>query len=137
MFASTFKRTHWLVPGYCLGQIPCSEISFAGQPRYLRVVVYSIAKIGVILVSCSCGKWSPIDADVPNRFRPQSSKTRCCTPRPEWSCTTYFCTCLEFLYRVGTSSANSNPGADERTGRFSGNLYPKNPVVTDLVSEPG
>ena len=21
MFASTFKRTHWLVPGYCLGQI--------------------------------------------------------------------------------------------------------------------
>ena len=29
MFASTFKRTHWLVPGYCLGQIPCLEISIA------------------------------------------------------------------------------------------------------------
>ena len=29
MFASTFKRTQWLVPGYCLGQIPCLEISIA------------------------------------------------------------------------------------------------------------
>ena len=27
MFASTFKRTHWLVPGYCLGQIPYMEES--------------------------------------------------------------------------------------------------------------
>ena len=27
MFASTFKRTHWLVPGYCLGQISCVEKS--------------------------------------------------------------------------------------------------------------
>ena len=65
MFASTFKRTHWLVPGYCLGQIPCLEISVAGQPQNLRVDIYSLAKIGVILVSCSCGKWSPIDADEP------------------------------------------------------------------------
>ena len=29
MFASTFKRTHWFVPGYYLGQIPCLEISIA------------------------------------------------------------------------------------------------------------
>ena len=29
MFASTFKRTHWLVPGYCLGQISRMEISIA------------------------------------------------------------------------------------------------------------
>ena len=29
MFASTFKRTHWLVPGYCLGQIPRLERSDA------------------------------------------------------------------------------------------------------------
>mgnify|MGYP005814834649 CR=1 FL=1 len=27
MFASTFKSTHWLVPGYCLGQISCMERS--------------------------------------------------------------------------------------------------------------
>ena len=27
MFASTFKSTHWLVPGYCLGQISCVEKS--------------------------------------------------------------------------------------------------------------
>ena len=37
---------------------------------------------------------------------------------------------MEFLYQVGTSSANSNPGAGEHTGHFSGNLYPENPVVT-------
>ena len=65
MFASTFKRTHWLVPGYCLGQISRLEIAFRRQPRNLRVDDSSLAKIGVILVSCSCGKWSPIDADVP------------------------------------------------------------------------
>ena len=29
MFASTFKSTHWLVPGYCLGQITCLESSVA------------------------------------------------------------------------------------------------------------
>ena len=29
MFASTFKSTHWLVPGYCLGQICCTERSVA------------------------------------------------------------------------------------------------------------
>ena len=29
MFASTFKSTHWLVPGYCLGQISCMEKSVA------------------------------------------------------------------------------------------------------------
>ena len=67
------------------------------QPRNLRVDVCSLAKIGVILVSCSCGKWSPIDADVSNRFRPQPLETKCCTPRPQWSCTTYFCTLLGIL----------------------------------------
>ena len=39
------------------------------KPRNLRVDMCSLAKIGVILVSCSCGKWSPIDTDVSNRFR--------------------------------------------------------------------
>ena len=125
MFASTFKRTHWLVPGYCLGQISRMERALRRQPRNPCKGDSSLAKIGVILVSCSCGKWSPIDADVSNRFRPQPLETKCCTPRPKWSCTTYFVPCLEFLYQVGTSSANSNPGAGEHTGRFSGNLYPK------------
>ena len=34
------------------------------------------------------------------------------------------------LYQVGASSANSNPGAGELTGRISGRLYPENLVVT-------
>ena len=65
MFASTFKRTHWLVPGYCLGQISRMEIALRRQPRNPCKGDSSLAKIGVILVSCSCGKWSPIDADEP------------------------------------------------------------------------
>ena len=67
------------------------------KPRNPRVGVCSLAKIGVILVSCSCGKWSPIDADVSNRFRPLPLETKCCTPRPKWSCTTYFCSLLGIL----------------------------------------
>ena len=67
------------------------------HPWSLRVDVCSLAKIGVILVSCSCGKWSPIDADVSNRFRPQPLETKCCTPWPKWSCTTYFCSLLGIL----------------------------------------
>ena len=127
MFASTFKRTHWLVPGYCLGQISCMERALRRQPRNPCKGDSSLAKIGVILVSCSCGKWSPIDADVPqNRFRHQPLETKCCTPRPQWPCTTYFVLCLEFLYQVGASSANSNPGASEHKGHFLENLYPKN-----------
>ena len=65
MFASTFKRTHWLVPGYCLGQISRMERALRRQPRNPCKGNSSLAKIGVILVSCSCGKWSPIDTDEP------------------------------------------------------------------------
>ena len=35
------------------------------QPRNLRSIFSSLAKIGVILVSFSCGEWSPIGADEP------------------------------------------------------------------------
>ena len=35
------------------------------QPRNPCKGDSNLAKIGVILVSCSCGKWSPIDADEP------------------------------------------------------------------------
>ena len=35
------------------------------QPRNLGNGDSSLAKIGVIQVSCSCGKWSPKDADDP------------------------------------------------------------------------
>ena len=66
MFASTFKSTHWLVPLYCLGQISCVERSVAmKQPGNLRNGDSSLAKIGVNLVSCSCGKWSPMATDEP------------------------------------------------------------------------
>ena len=66
IFASTFKRTHWLVPGYCLGQISLRGGMHRGDNLGTYAVdVCNLAKIGVILVSCSCGKWSPIDADEP------------------------------------------------------------------------
>ena len=126
MFASTFKRTHWLVPGYCLGQIPRLEMSdmvttseptcWPLQPREDRSYPGQLFLWEMESHRRRC---------TTDRFRHQPLATKCCTPRPKWSCTAYFCTCLEFLYQVGTSSANSNPGAGEHTGRFSGNLYPK------------
>ena len=60
------QSTHWLVPGYCLGQIFLRGGTHRGDDLGTYAVdVCSLAKIGVILVSCSCGKWSPIDADEP------------------------------------------------------------------------
>ena len=115
----------------CPWLLSCPDFLRGGMHRgdnlgTYAVDVCSLAKIGVILVSCSCGKRSPIDADVSNRFCPQLLETKCCTPRPQWSCTTYFVLCLEFLYQVGASSANNNPGAGEHKGRFFlGNFYPK------------
>ena len=74
MFASTFKRTHWLVPGYWLDQISCLERSTTMTPRNLGDDDRSLAKIGVILVSCSCGKWSPIDTDDPEPLLPPTTR---------------------------------------------------------------
>ena len=53
-----------------------------------------------------------------NRFRLRPLETNCCTHRPQWSCTTYYVHFLEFLYQVGASSANSNPGDDEHKCHF-------------------
>ena len=119
MFASTFKVLIGLSLAIVLARFLVWKGTLRWQPRNLRVDVCSLAKIGVNLVSCSCGKWSPIDTDDPqNPFRHQPLETICCTHRPEWSCTTHFAFCLEFLYQVGASSANSNPGADEHDGLF-------------------
>ena len=79
----------------------------------------SLVKIGVNLVSCSRGKWSPLDTDVfTTRFRHQPLETICCTHMPEWSCTAYVVFCFGFLYQVGASSANSYPGASEHNSHF-------------------
>ena len=63
MFASTFK----VLTGLSLAIVLATFLAWRGalrrQPRNLRNGDSSLAKIGVILVSCSCGKWSPIDAD--------------------------------------------------------------------------
>ena len=85
-----YIQTYSLACPWLLSWPDCLAWRYASRwhPRSLRVDVCSLAKIGVILVSRSCGKWSPIDADVSNRFRPQPLGTKCCTPRPKWSCTT-------------------------------------------------
>ena len=112
------QSTHWLVPGYCLGQIFLrGEERPSGQSWNLSNGDSSLAKIGLNLVSCSCGNmeshrycWST------NRLRHQPVETICCTHTPESSCTAYFVFCFEFLYQVGASSANSNPWAGEHNG---------------------
>ena len=126
MFASTFKVLTGLFLAIVLARFLAWRGTLWWQPRNLRNGGSSVVKIGVIQVSCSCGKWSPIDADDPqNRFRHQPLETKCCTPRPQWPCTTYFVLFLEFLYQVGTSSANSNPGAGEHKAVFLGIYIPK------------
>src|SRR6187399_1007346 len=57
MFASTFKRTHRLVPGDLLGQVRSSTgKTTATSVRSLGVQPRGI---GVIRVSCSCGNGAP------------------------------------------------------------------------------
>ena len=50
----------WLLswPDFLLGEEPCDD-----SPRNLSNGDSSLAKIGASLVSCSRGKWSPIDTD--------------------------------------------------------------------------
>ena len=99
------------------------------QPRNLGHGDSSLAKIGVIQVSCSYGKleshirWCSAD-----HFRHQLLEIFCCTHRPKWSCTTYFVSCLEILYQDCISSANSNPGAGEYKDHLLGIYYPGKPV---------
>ena len=65
IFASTFKVLTSLSLAIVLARFLAWRGALRWQPRSLRKDDSSLAKIGVILVSCSCGKWSPIDADVP------------------------------------------------------------------------
>ena len=123
MFASTFKVLTGLSLAIVLARFLARRGATRWQPRNLSNGDSSLVKIGVNLVSCSCWEMeSHRHRCFTTRFRHQPLETICCTHRPGWSCTTYFVPCLEFLYQVGTSSANSNPGAGEHTGRFSGNL---------------
>ena len=65
MFASTFKVLTGLSLAIVLARFLAWRGALRRQPRNLRNDDSSLAKIGVIQVSCSCGKWSPIDADDP------------------------------------------------------------------------
>ena len=116
------QSTHWLVPGYCLGEISCLERSAAmtapeprlwwQQPREDRSYPGQL----FLWEMESHRRWWTA-----NRFRHQPLETICYTHWPEWSCTTYFVFRLEFLYQVGVSSANSNPGAGEHKDHLLGN----------------
>ena len=65
MFASTFKVLTGLSLAIVLDRFLAWRGALRWQPRNLRNDDSSLAKIGVIQVSCSCWKWSPIDADDP------------------------------------------------------------------------
>ena len=65
MFASTFKVLTGLSLAIVLARFLAWRGALRWQPRNLGNGDSSLAKIGIIQVSCSCGKWSPIDADDP------------------------------------------------------------------------
>ena len=89
------------------------------KPWNLRVDVCSLAKIGVILVSCSCRKWSPVDADVPQPLPPSTTRKPNVVLLGQNGLVLHiFLLAWIFLYQVGASSANSNPGAGELNGHF-------------------
>ena len=64
MFASTFKVLTGLSLAIVLARFLAGREATT-TARNLGNDESSLAKIGVIQVSCSCGKWSPIDADDP------------------------------------------------------------------------
>ena len=61
MFASTFKVLTGLSLAIVLARFLARRGATRWQPRNLSNGDSSLAKIGVNLVSCSRGKWSPID----------------------------------------------------------------------------
>ena len=65
MFASTFKVLTGLSLAIVLARLLAWRGAWWWQPRDLSNGDSSLAKIGVNLVSCSCGKWSPLYADDP------------------------------------------------------------------------
>ena len=115
------QSTHWLVPGYCLGQISCTKRSDPWwQPRNACNGDSSLAKIGVNLVSCSRGKWSPIDTDDSQPLPPSTTRNHLLYSQARMVLYDIFCIWLEFLYQVSALSANSYLGADEYKGHFPG-----------------
>ena len=65
MFASTFKVLTGLSLAIVLARFLALRGALRWQPQNLSNGDSSLAKIGVNLVSCSCGKWSPLYADHP------------------------------------------------------------------------
>ena len=63
MFVSTFKVLTDLSLAIVLARFLAWRGALRWQRRNLRNEDSNLAKIGVIQVSCSCGKWSPIDVD--------------------------------------------------------------------------
>ena len=63
MFASTFKVLTGLSLAIILARFLARRGATVMTARNLSNSDSSLVKIGVNLVSCSCGKWSPIDTD--------------------------------------------------------------------------
>ena len=91
------------------------------QPRNLGTDESSRAKIGVIQVSCSCGKWSPIDADDPEPLPPPNSRKPFVVLIDHNGLVLQILYLLGLLYQDCASSANSNPGAGEHKDQLLGN----------------
>ena len=65
MFASTFKVLTGLSLAIVLARFLARRGATVMTARNLRNDDSSLAKIGIILVNYSCGKWSPTDVDDP------------------------------------------------------------------------
>ena len=74
MFASTFKVLTGLSLAIVLARFLAWRGALRWQPWNLSNGDSSLAKIGVNLVSCSCGKWSPIDTMIHKPLPPSTTR---------------------------------------------------------------
>ena len=83
MFASTFKRTHRLVPGYLIGQVRISRGYYNGVHAEPRIAATRDKNYpGQLFL----WKWSPIDVGEPRAAFVILTRNHCCIIRPLWSC---------------------------------------------------
>jgi hypothetical protein len=106
LLASTFKHTHWLVPGYLLGQVRISTRS--STTMSMRSLGWQPRGIGVIRVSCSCGNGAPSTLEI-HESLPSSSHEIIVVSLDLHGLVSNSCKCL-VICNKDMPSSNSNPG---------------------------
>ena len=122
MFASTFKRTHRLVPGYLLGQVRSSARSTTATS--VRSLGVQPRGIGVIRVSGSYWNGAPSMLEI-HKPIPSSTTGVIVVSVDLYGLVSNSCKCL-VICNKDVSTSNSNPGLVMTLGvNFWNIVFPK------------